>query len=96
MSVEDARAAIIEKVADNLGQLPRPAPGAPARDDMPQTDAASGGVKGVVKNFAAGKVNWQEPFSPGVKSSDENKQESSGRVGQVLVERWQKLAGLIK
>jgi len=98
MSVEDARAAIIEKVADNLGQLPQPASGAPPRDDMPQIDAATGGVKGVVKALGSGKVNYKEPFSPGVKSEKEKPtaQESSLPRGEILIERWQKLAGLIK
>lgn len=98
MSVEDARAAIIEKVADNLGQLPQPASGAPPRDDMPQIDAATGGVKGVVKALGSGKVNYKEPFSSGVKSEKEKPtaQESSLPRGEILIERWQKLAGLIK
>lgn len=99
MSVEDARAAIIEKVADNLGQLPQPASGAPPRDDMPQIDAAAGGVKGVIKALGSGKVNYKEPFSPGVKSGKEEKstaQESNAPRGDILIERWQKLAGLIK
>lgn len=93
--VESARAAIIEKVSDNLSQMNQPASGAPPRVDMPQMDKAGGGQRGVVNAFAKGKVNFNPPFAP---ESGETKKESRARGNndQVVLERWQKLAGIIK
>lgn len=66
----------------------QPVPGAPKRDFMPQTD----------------NVDWQKPLAAGVvdiaephaepKSKQAESRESNGTP--VLVERWQKIAGLIK
>jgi len=84
--IEQARKAIIEKVADNLSQMNQPAEGSPPRVDMPQLDKAGKGVQGVFDALKSGEVNYKAPF----------KAESKSRSGQVVVERWQRLAGIIK
>jgi hypothetical protein len=84
--VKAAREKIIDKVAENLLQMKQPAEGSPPRVDMPQLDKAGGGVQGVMDKLASGDVNYKPPFAA----------EASSKAGNVLVERWQKLAGLIK
>lgn len=79
-----ARNTIINRVAENLSMMNQPAEGAPPRVDMPQLDAAGGGVQGVMAKLQSGDVNYKPPF------------ESANKAGQVVVERWQRLAGLIK
>jgi hypothetical protein len=85
MDVDEARAVIIEKTADNLSKMQQPAKGAPPRVDMPQLDKATGGVKGVIKDFQAGEVNYKAPFG-----------ESRKRKDDVVMERWARLAGILK
>lgn len=85
-ALEICRGIIINKVANNLSQMKQPAEGSPPRVDMPQLDKAGGGVMGPLNNLAAGKVNYKEPF----------KKESVSNEGDIIVERWQKLAGLIR
>lgn len=94
--VEAARTKIIDKVADNLSQMAAPAEGSPPRVDMPQLDQASGGVQGALANLQKGKVNYKPPFKTVEKKPVEKQAESSKRDGDVLLERWHKLAGLIK
>jgi hypothetical protein len=84
-----AREQIISKVADNLALMNQPADGAPPRVDMPQLDKAKGGVMGALSNLATGVVNYKEPFTA-------KESVSSRAQGSVIIERWQKLAGLIK
>lgn len=84
--VKAAREKIIDKVAENLSQMKQPAEGSPPRVDMPQLDKAGGGVQGVMDKLASGDVNYKPPFA----------KESASTDGAVLVERWQKLAGIIK
>jgi len=84
--------AIADKVADNLSTLPKN-PNAPPRADMPQFDHKSMGDKKKVKGeiyvgLQSGDFNVNEPFAP--------KKESTSRDDEVILERWQKLAGLIK
>lgn len=86
--VSSARGAIIEKVATNLSQMNQPAAGSPPRVDMPQLDKASGGVQGALEKLASGDVNYKPPFTA--------KESRARRGDQVVLERWQKLAGLIK
>jgi hypothetical protein len=80
---------IATKVAENLKELPKN-PDAPSRPDMPQLDHPSiGGDKGkakIAKSVLQGRYNVQPPFKEGV-----NKNRDS-----IIMERWNKLAGLIK
>ena len=94
-----ARRTIINKVADNLSQMAAPAEGSPPRVDMPQLDQATGGVQGALSNLQKGRVNYKTPF----KIVDKGKEreinvpaESTSPKGDLVLERWQKLAGLIK
>lgn len=90
MSVEDAREKIAEKVSDNLSNLPGPAAGSPPRVDMPQLDKAEGGVQGVLSNIKQGSVNFEDPLLPG------QQKESVNRRDNRIMERWQRLAGILK
>jgi len=98
--VSSARTKIIDKVADNLSQMAAPAEGSPPRTDMPQLDQATGGVKGALSNLQKGKVNYKTPFKIVDKGGGEREinvpAESSMKSGEIVLERWQKLAGLIK
>jgi len=87
-----ARQIIINKVANNLSKMNQPAEGAPPRVDMPQLDKAGGGVMGALDKLSSGEVNYKEPF----KNKTPVKKESSSNEGEVLIERWQRLAGIVK
>ena len=85
------RKAIAEKVGSNLADLPKPLAGAPkSREDMPQLDHESiGGGEGLASieaGLPAGEFNVQPPF----------KKESRAHEDNLLMERWQKLAGVSK
>jgi hypothetical protein len=84
---------IFAKMADNLSKMPGAAAGAPPRLDMPQFDATGGSkassVKKVVDNLTSGETNFKEPVV--AKESRSRKSED-----EVILERWHKLAGLIK
>lgn len=86
--ISSAREAIIEKVADNLSQMNQPAEGSPPRVDMPQLDKAGGGVTGALEKLASGDVNYKPPFTA--------KESRLRRDNSIILERWQKLAGIIK
>jgi hypothetical protein len=84
------RKAIAGKVADNLSDLPTPLEGAPkSREDMPQLDhkdiGGKSGLQKIEKGLPAGEFNVVPPFVKEAKST-----------GDIVVERWQKLAGLLK
>lgn len=66
----------------------QPVPGAPKRDFMPQTDNVDWQAP-----LAAGEVDIAEPHAK-AGTQEESIHRQKGNV--VLVERWQKLAGLIK
>lgn len=84
------RKAIAEKVADNLADLPAPLAGAPqSREDMPQLDhkdiGGKEGLRKIEKGLPSGEFNVVPPFV------------KEGKTGTgTIVERWQKLAGLLK
>ena len=65
-AVQNLRAAIIKKVAENLSKLPQPAQGSPERKFMPQFDPkatpAGPKVKDVSADAAAGEFNIAPPF----------------------------------
>ena len=84
------RKGIADKVGENLGSLPQPLDGAPeSREDMPQLDHESiGGDTGLAKiekGLPAGEFNVVPPFT----------KESKIKKDNLIIERWQKLAGLI-
>ena len=89
-SPEEVKEAIATKVGENLSTLQKG--DAPKRADMPQFDDESiGGSKAKVDIYAgmeSGDFNILPPFN-------KTQKESAAKNGFVL-ERWQKLAGLIK
>lgn len=93
---DEVKAAIAKKTASNLSSLPQN-PDAPPRADMPQFDHDNIGGKAAKKDIMAGlqsgEYNVAPPFSP---EGKEKQQAGYRRDGQVMIERWQKLAGLIK
>ena len=84
---------IFEKMADNLSKMPKNASGAPPRVDMPQFDATGGSkkdsVEKVVAKLTSGETNYKDPIVSTESRTRRNQDE-------VILERWHKLAGLIK
>ena len=85
------RKAIAEKIGDNLASLPQPLSGAPSsREDMPQLDhediGGKTGLQKIEKGLPAGEFNVVPPF--------EKKEESKTSKGNLVLERWQRLAGI--
>lgn len=68
--------------------------GAPPRDQMPVINADE--VDKAAAALSSGQVDVNPPY--GGEKEEEKKPENAGRLrrGEVVVERWQKLAGLIK
>lgn len=91
--IETVKERIADRVAENLaGKRPIPAnPSAPERVDMPQFDAKSiGGKKAkaeIYSGLKSGDFNVSEPFAP--------KKESLGSSDDIIIERWQRLAGIL-
>jgi hypothetical protein len=90
--VETVKERIADKVATNLSTLPAN-PNAPARADMPQFDhEIVGGKPGKAAIYAglkAGEFNVNDPIKP-------TQKESRRREDRVIMERWLKLAGIVK
>lgn len=97
--IETVKSAVVKKVASNLATLPKNDE-APARADMPQFDHDDiGGKKAkadIMKGLKSGEFNVAPPFGPEGGGEGKKKQESRFTSGTVMVERWQKLAGIIK
>jgi hypothetical protein len=97
--VEIVKNAIVKKVASNLAGLPSN-DAAPARADMPQFDHDDiGGKKAkadIIAGLQAGEFNVQPPFGPSGK--DEGRKDESKRTdgSNLMLERWQRLAGIIR
>jgi len=73
----------------------------PPKVDMPAIEPSE--LAAVKKDIESGKMDINPPYSPEVNAltgekGDKKKQQTSGyqRDGSVVVERWQKLAGIIK
>ena len=84
-----AKKEIVLKVANNLSKMKQPAAGSPPRTDMPQMDKSGGGVQGVLGKLELGSVNFTKPF---VK---DDVKESNKKRDNVILERWQHLAGIV-
>ena len=91
---ETVKDKIADRVAENLaGAKPIPSnPGAPERIDMPQFDSDDiGGKKAkadIYSGLASGDFNVSEPFKP--------KTESKSSGDNVIMERWLRLAGVVR
>jgi len=92
--------AIAKKVGENLASL-RKNSEAPARADMPQLDHDSiGGIKAknkITAKLASGEYNVVPPFkSSGADAGKKTKAETVSRRDDVIMERWGRLAGILK
>ena len=97
---EDAVNAAAKKMGDNVSSLTLEVPGGfPERPDMPVISKGKGHLAKAVELLKQGKVDLNEPYA---KTRDGNpievdpKSESVDADGDVLLERWEQLAGLIK
>ena len=99
--------AAAEKMADNVSQLTLSVPsGFPARPDMPVISKGKGHLQVAIDLLKSGQVDLNEPYAepPGsttAGSTDDaddkgEKNESAGKQSDLIVERWNQLAGLLK
>jgi hypothetical protein len=90
------------KMAVNVGKLKTEVPGHfPGRPDMPVISFKKGHLKKAVALLRSGQVDLNEPYADAAAAAegDEAKaNESAGPVRRddIILERWQKLAGLLK
>lgn len=81
---------IIEAIVKNvaaMNETSTPISGAPSRSEMPQTDNVNW-----MPPLEDGKIDIEEPHA----SPDSVRAERRTRSGDIFVERWQKLAGILK
>jgi len=95
--------ATVEKVMDNLSSLPSDImPNAPSRENMPVIDdkKTSGATKKTLMALAGGQIDVNPPYASeeGEEGDKPKTAQNSGRLrgGEVMVERWQRLAGLVR
>ena len=87
---DEAIEAASEKMVDNLSSLKfETPPGAPSREDMPVIDDPQPAIQALT----TGEVDVNPPYQT-EESDDEAKQEGSWKKGDVLLERWNRMAGL--
>jgi len=88
---------ICTKIGENCKKVPTPGD-APDRVHMPQFDPKSGGptLDQVKDKFTGGQLNFKDPVGSSGGGKQQVTAESWDRQGAVVVERWQRLAGLIK
>ena len=93
----------VETMSKNVESMSKDVPDwAPDRSQMPVIDPTE--VPAAAKALSSGKVDIKPPYSAVVKrsfsgaekSAASKKEESREALGDVLIERWQKLAGIIK
>ena len=83
-------AAAAKKVAENLSKLTLAVPsGFPERPDMPVISAKKGHLTQAIALLKKGAVDLNPPYA-------ETKNESVGSKENILIERWEQLAGLLK
>ena len=95
---EAAVDAAVDKFVENLGAVKFDLPGgAPSREDMPVIDEPD--VPDAVAALSAGEVDVNEPYGwePGEGEDKDAKPtaESQHAEGDLVLERWRKLAGLL-
>ena len=90
MVKEMVPAYILSNVA-KMRKTSQPVDGAPKRDFMPQTDGIDW-----IKPLEAGLVDVKEPFVDASRVGSEKEEVKESRSDRQLVERWSRLAGLIK
>ena len=95
--------AAAKKMADNVSQLTLSVPaGFPERPDMPVISKGKGHLAMAIDLLRSGQVDLNEPYAkPDAATADEaddkgEKNESVETDADLIVERWNKLAGLLK
>ena len=99
--------AAAKKMADNVSQLTLKVPaGFPERPDMPVISKGKGHLSLAIDLLKSGQVDLNEPYAdedaldksgnPDEADDKNSKNESSRNSGDLIVERWNKLAGLLK
>ena len=96
--------AAAKKMADNVSQLTLEVPaGFPERPDMPVISKGKGHLNMAIDLLKSGQVDLNEPYAEDLGEADDKgaddkgeKNESSRNSGDLIVERWNKLAGLLK
>ena len=96
--------AAAKKMADNVSQLTLEVPaGFPERPDMPVISKGKGHLNMAIDLLKSGQVDLNEPYAEDLDDADDKgaddkgeKNESSRNSGDLIVERWNKLAGLLK
>jgi len=87
---EGAVAAAAKKMADNVSQLTLAVPdGFPARPDMPVISKGKGHLDQAIELLRSGQVDLNEPYA-------DAKTEAAWQSGDLVLERWNKLAGVLK
>jgi hypothetical protein len=82
------------KMAENVAQLTLSVPGGfPERPDMPVISAKKGHLAKAIKLLKSGQVDLNEPYAK--EDETEAKEESSRREGDIIIERWKRLAGIL-
>lgn len=87
--VEEGTAAAVERVLQAIKSLSgRIVPGAPDRTKMPQADDETNPISGAeaASELDSGNVNYAPPFKEGAPPRDDD----------IVLERWQRLAGLLR
>jgi len=88
-----AIAASAKKMGENVGLLTLSVPeGFPARPDMPVISKKKGHLKTAIDLLRSGQVDLNEPYASGIPKVSESKEKSTN----IILERWNTLAGLLK
>jgi len=87
-----AVSAAAKKMGENVSQLTLSVPGGfPERPDMPVISKGKGHLQQAIELLQQGKVDLNEPYA-----KEEKTEESYRSNDDVIIENWQRLAGLIK
>ena len=88
-----AVAAAAKKMGDNVSQLTLSVPsGFPERPDMPVISKKKGHLKQAIDLLRSGAVDLNEPYAG---SGAEKQEESRRQEGDLIMERWKRLAGIL-
>ena len=93
--------AAAKKMGENVALLTLEVPaGFPERPDMPVISKAKGHLKLAIDLLKSGQVDLNEPYADEEKALNKKEEqeanESKNKSADVIVERWNKLAGLLK
>jgi hypothetical protein len=94
--------AAAKKMGTNVAKLTLSVPkGFPERPDMPVISKSKGHLKLAIDLLKSGQVDLNEPYAkeeaaPKKSEEAEVTEESSKNSGELILERWHKLAGLLK